>query len=153
MGDKKITEREQFNDKDPYNYTIRAFCNRWKPFILHAIKVDGATRFSRFCKQLPISEKVLADNLKELEADELITKNVYPEVPPRVEYCLTEQGESACRVLDMMYDWGWHEMKRRGLEVDIIGEMWHGYREKDEELLDAPYKEYNYRQKHKYDNE
>ncbi|MCR5785700.1 MAG: helix-turn-helix transcriptional regulator [Eubacterium sp.] len=153
MGEKRITEKEKFNEKDPYNYTIKVLCNRWKPFILQAIKTDGVTRYSRFRKQLPISEKVLAQNLKELEADELIYKKVYPEVPPRVEYFLTEQGHSACEVLNVLYDWGWHEMKRRGLEIDMIGEMWHGYRERDEELLDGPYKEYNYRKKHKYDNE
>ena len=150
MDEKHSNKKLEFNDKDPYNYAIKALCNRWKPFILQAIKTDGATRYSRFRKQLPISEKVLAENLKELENDELIYKKVYPQVPPKVEYYLTEQGYSACKILDGLYDWGWHEMKRRGLDIDIIGEMWHGYREKDDELLDGPYKDYNYNQKHKY---
>jgi DNA-binding HxlR family transcriptional regulator len=127
-------------EQDPYHYILKTFCNRWKPFLLHAIQVDENTRFNRFAKQLPISEKVLAENLRELEADELITRTVYPEVPPRVEYRLTEQGHAVCKMLNMLYDWGWHEMKRRNLPIDPLGEMWHGYREPDEQLMQAPYK-------------
>lgn len=127
-------------EQDPYNFVMKTFCNRWKPFILHAIQVDENTRFNRFTKQLPISEKVLAENLRELEADELICRTVYAEVPPRVEYRLTEQGKSVCGILGSLYDWGWHEMKRRGLPIDPLGEMWHGYREPDENSMKDPYK-------------
>ena len=131
---------ELFFKGDPYNFAIKAFCTRWKPILIMAIGFDEATRFNRFTKQLPISEKVLTENLRELEADGLITRTVYPEVPPRVEYKLTELGRSVCPILESIYRWGWKEMKRRGLPVDPIGEMWHGYRERDEEAMDSPFK-------------
>jgi len=89
-------------ENDPYNYVINTFCNRWKFCIIRAF--DGATRFNRFTKQLPISEKVLTTTLRELVADGLIQRNVYPEVPVRVEYTLTEAGESLMPLLDLMYD-------------------------------------------------
>ena len=127
-------------ETDPYFFAIRAFCSRWKPFIIQGIRFDGKTRFSTFTKQLPISEKVLAANLRELEVDGVIRRKVFPEIPPRVEYQLTELGQSICPLLDALYKWGWDEMKRRGLPIDPLGEMWHGYRERDESFMKKPYK-------------
>lgn len=127
-------------ENDPYNFVMKVFCTKWKPFLIKAINFDESTRFNRFTRQLPITEKVLTDNLRELEADGLITRTVFAEVPPRVEYSLTELGKTVCPILDTLYGWGWHEMKRRGLPVDSIGEMWHGYRERDTDMMDSPYK-------------
>lgn len=127
--------------EDCYDYCRRVFFSRWKPRLIHAIQFDNdCTRFSRFARQLPISEKVLTQNLRELEEDGIIFRTVYPEVPPRVEYHLTEVGKQLCAILDTLYDWGWKEMNRRGLDIDPLGEMWHGYREPDEEFMDRPYK-------------
>lgn len=139
-NDSVSRSNRSFFEQDPYNFAFRVFCTRWKPMLLKAISFDEATRFNRFTKQLPITEKVLAQNLRELEADGLITRTVYAEVPPRVEYRLTPTGRSVCPILDAIYDWGWNEMKRRGVDIDEIGEMWHGYRERDEEAMDSPYK-------------
>jgi DNA-binding HxlR family transcriptional regulator len=122
-------------DHDPYNFAIKVFCNRWKPFIIHAIQVDTCTRYSAFLHHLPITEKVLANNLRELERDGLISRNVYPEVPPRVEYSLTELGKTVCPILDSIYRWGREEMIRRNMEIDMIGEMWHGYCPMDTNIL------------------
>jgi len=83
---------------------------------------------------------VLTTTLRELVADGLIQRNVYPEVPVRVEYTLTEAGESLMPLLDLMYDWGWKRMKELDMEIDPLGEMWHGYREKDETLMRNPFK-------------
>ncbi|HHU21950.1 MAG TPA: helix-turn-helix transcriptional regulator [Clostridiales bacterium] len=137
---KAIGNVELFFKGDPYNFAIKAFCTRWKPFLIKAIGYDETTRFNRFTKQLPISEKVLTENLRELEADGLITRTVYAEVPPRVEYKLTELGRSVCPILEAIYDWGWNEMKRLGLPIDPLGEMWHGYRERDEKVMESPFK-------------
>lgn len=125
--------------QDPYNHMIRLVFSRWKPFILRAIAIDDGTYFSRFFKQLPISQKVLSQNLRDMQADELIYREVLPEVPPRVVYHLTEHGESLVGLLNLIYDWGWNDMKRKGLPVDILGEMWHGYREPDPKLMDQPF--------------
>lgn len=125
--------------KDPYNHMMKIVFSRWKPFILRAIAVDDGTYFSRFFKQLPITQKVLSQNLKDMQADELIYRDVLPEVPPRVVYHLTPTGRTLIGLLDLVYDWGWNDMKRKGLPVDILGEMWHGYREPDPELMDKPF--------------
>ena len=53
-----------------------------------------------------IADKTLSQNLKELEADDLIVRKVYPQIPPKVEYSLTERGHSLVRVLDKLCDWG-----------------------------------------------
>ena len=125
--------------EDCYDYCRRVFFNRWKPRIITAIYFDkDCTRFSRFTRQLPITEKVLTQNLWELEEDGIINRTIYPEVPLRVEYHLTEQGKRLYDILMRIYDWGWNSMTARGLPIDPLGEMWHGYREKDEELMEAP---------------
>jgi len=124
---------------DPYNHMMRVVFSRWKPFLLRAIAADDGTFFSRFFKQLPITQKVLSQNLKEMQEDELITRTVLPEVPPRVVYKLTPYGKSLIGLLDLVYDWGWNDMKRKGLPIDILGEMWHGYREREEDLMDRPF--------------
>ena len=127
--------------EDCYDYCRRVFFNRWKPRIIHAIQFDNdCTRFSRFTRQLPISEKVLAQNLRELEEDGVITRTVYPETPIRVEYHLTPAGKSLCALLDAIYDWGWHQMRERALDIDPLGEMWHGYRTMDPDIMEAPQK-------------
>ena len=125
--------------KDPYNHMMRLVFSRWKPFILRAIAVDGGTYFSRFFKQLPITQKVLSQNLKDMQEDGLIYRNVLPEIPPRVEYRLTKEGKSLIGLLDMIYDWGWNDMKSKGMPIDALGEMWHGYREPDESVMNQPY--------------
>ncbi|NTV91595.1 MAG: winged helix-turn-helix transcriptional regulator, partial [Clostridiales bacterium] len=81
--------------------------------------------------------KVLADNLQELEADGLVERTVYPEVPLRVEYRLTDNGQAIIPLLESVYDWGWHQMKNKSMEIDAYGEMWHGYREKDLEFMNS----------------
>jgi DNA-binding HxlR family transcriptional regulator len=125
-------------ENDPYTYVQKVLCTRWKPFIMAAIAFDeDGTRFSRFTRNLPISEKVLAENLRQLESDGLIFRKVYPEVPPRVEYHLTDHGKTACELLHKIYEWGWNEMTERGLPIDPRGEMWHGFREPDTDVMDS----------------
>lgn len=125
--------------RDPYNYVSKVVFSRWKPFILQAMNTDEVTSFSRFTRQLPITQKVLAQNLKALEKDGLILRTVIPETPPRTEYRLTDRGRSLIPLLDQVYDWGWHVMKEEGLPIDALGEMWHGYREKEDELMHHPF--------------
>ncbi len=128
-------------ENDPYQHIIKVMCNRWKPYLIQALKFEpeNYSRFSTFTKQLPITERVLSRNLKELEKDEIIYRTVYPEVPPRVEYRLTEIGKTLCPLLDSMYDWAWEDMKRKNLEIDPLGEMWHGKRKQDEAIMRMAY--------------
>ena len=126
--------------QDPYNYVMRTVFCRWKPFILRAMDFDGYTNFARFTKQIPISEKVLSQNLKQLEKDGLVYRTVIPTIPPQVEYRLTERGKSLMPILDAVYEWGWERMREEGLPIDALGEMWHGFREPDEKLMSHPYR-------------
>ncbi len=136
-----LDESPNFNiANDPYNHMMRVVFSKWKPFILRAIYLDGGTYFSRFFKQLPITQKVLSQNLKQLQDDGLIYRIVLPEIPPRVSYHLTRQGASLIPILDLVYDWGWNDMRQKGLPVDALGEMWHGYRKPDADAMDTPYK-------------
>ncbi len=128
-------------EKDPYNHMAKMLFGRWKPFILMAMIFDeGKTNFSDFAAQLPISHKVLSENLKAMERDGLIERTVVPETPPRTEYRLTEQGQSFVPLLRAVYEAGWQDMKRKGLPIDALGEMWHGYRERDGSLMVRPYR-------------
>jgi len=128
-------------EKDPYNHMAQMLFTRWKPFILMAMVFDeGKTNFSDFAKQLPISHKVLTENLKAMEADGLLYRTLIPDNPPRTEYRLTERGLALVPLLRAVYDAGWQDMKAKDLPVDALGEMWHGYRERDPSLMYRPYR-------------
>ena len=79
----------------PVETTLSLISNRWKVLILRDL-FTGTKRFGELKKSLAgISQKVLTANLKDMEADGLLTRKAYPEVPPRVEYTLTETGASS----------------------------------------------------------
>lgn len=80
--------------------------SKWKLLIIRNL-LARPWRFNELKKDLEgISQKVLTDSLRSMEADGIITRTVYPEVPPRVEYALTELGESLKPILDSMRAWG-----------------------------------------------
>ncbi|MGW6565478.1 winged helix-turn-helix transcriptional regulator [Streptomyces sp. NPDC054975] len=80
---------------------------KWKPLILWALHAHGATRFGELRRGLAgVSEKVLIQQLRELEADGIVHREIYPEVPPRVEYSLTALGESLNTALLPLGEWG-----------------------------------------------
>lgn len=90
----------------PVETTLTLIGNKWKILILRDL-LEGTRRFGELKKSVTgISQKVLTANLREMEAQGLLTRTVYPEVPPRVEYALTGTGESLRPVLDAMVDWG-----------------------------------------------
>ena len=86
----------------PAEMTLTLIVNKWKILIIRdLIYREKTLRFGELRKSLgSISQKVLTENLKDMEADGLIARTVYPEVPPRVEYCLTELGQSLLPVLN-----------------------------------------------------
>ena len=78
---------------------------KWKPVILHYL-TSGTRRFGEIAVRMPtISRKVLTEQLRELQSDNLISRTKYKEIPPRVEYALTELGKSLTPVLDEMAVW------------------------------------------------
>ena len=90
----------------PVELTLLLISNKWKVLIIRDL-LDGTKRFSELKKSINnISQKVLTSNLREMEENKLLTRKVYPEVPPRVEYTLTDIGYSLKTLLDDMDKWG-----------------------------------------------
>ena len=90
----------------PVELTLLLISNKWKVLIIRDL-LEGTKRFSELKKSINnISQKVLTSNLREMEENSLITRKVYPEVPPRVEYTLTDIGYSLKTILSDMDKWG-----------------------------------------------
>ncbi len=90
----------------PVETTLMLISNRWKVLIIRDL-LSGTKRFGELKKSVGnISQKVLTSNLRSMEDDGLLMREIFPEVPPRVEYTLTETGYSLKPVLDSMVDWG-----------------------------------------------
>ena len=90
----------------PVEVTLTLIGDKWKVLILRDL-VCGTQRFGELKKSVGgISQKVLTQNLRAMENDGLLTRKVYAQVPPKVEYSLTERGMSLKGVLDSLYQWG-----------------------------------------------
>ena len=90
-----------------FHYTMSLISGKYKMVILYCLMEYEPVRFNqlqRYIKQ--VSDKTLSQNLKELERDGLVLRTMYPQIPPRVEYTLTERGKSLMRVLDQLCIWG-----------------------------------------------
>lgn len=96
----------------PVAITVNLIGSKWKLLIIRNL-LDRPYRFNELKKSLEgISQKVLTDSLKSMEEDGLITRTVYPEIPPHVEYSLSELGETMRPILDAMKEWGTNYKKR-----------------------------------------
>lgn len=107
--------KEELVPECPVAITVQLIGNKWKLLIIRNLLVRP-WRFNELQKNLEgISQKVLTDSLRSMEADGIITRTVYPEVPPRVEYALSELGESMRPILNSMQAWGedYKAMKRK----------------------------------------
>lgn len=90
----------------PVATTVQLIGNKWKLLILRNL-LARPWRFNELLKSIPgLSQKVLTDNLRAMENDGIITRTVYPEVPPRVEYALSELGESMRPIIKALEIWG-----------------------------------------------
>ncbi|QEH68009.1 helix-turn-helix domain-containing protein [Cellulosilyticum sp. ST5] len=90
----------------PIETTLLLIGNKWKVLILRDL-FDGTKRFGELKNSIgDISQKVLTQNLRKMEEDGLINRKVYPEIPPRVEYSLTELGHTLQPVMDSLWQWG-----------------------------------------------
>jgi len=93
------------------NVTLGIIEGKWKLLILCHLR-NGTKRFSEFIHIIPgITQKVLTYQLRELETHRLVKRQVYPEIPPRVEYSLTEYGKSLIPLMDLMNQWGEEHQK------------------------------------------
>ncbi|MEY9182115.1 DNA-binding HxlR family transcriptional regulator [Bradyrhizobium sp. USDA 326] len=91
--------------------TLRVVAGKWKPLILYFLAQDGPTRYGELRRAIrDVSDKVLIQQLKELEADGLVKRTDYKEVPPRVDYSLTPLGQSLAQALVPLCTWGTEHM-------------------------------------------
>lgn len=86
---------------------LNILVGKWKPIILLTLLQQGTKRFSELKRSVPgITQKMLTNQLRELEKEDIITRKVYAQVPPKVEYSITEYGKSLEPILVAMHDWG-----------------------------------------------
>lgn len=90
-----------------FSYTLSLINGKYKMTILYTLMEFGVVRFNEMKRYIgDISYKTLSSTLKELEMDQLINRKEYPQIPPKVEYSLTERGKSLIPILDGMCEWG-----------------------------------------------
>lgn len=90
-----------------FSYTLSLISGKYKMTILYTLMSFEVVRFNEMKRYIgEISYKTLSSTLKELEADRLVCRKEYPQIPPKVEYSLTERGKSLIPILDQMCEWG-----------------------------------------------
>ena len=99
--------------KCPIRNVLSRIGDRWSLLVLLTLlDNEHPMRFRDLCKAIPdVSQKMLTSTLRELEADDLVNRTVYPEVPSRVEYELTERGQSLIPLLNQLVDWSLENME------------------------------------------
>ena len=96
----------------PIRNVLSRIGDRWSLLVLLALHDKAeAMRFSDLCRAIPdVSQKMLTSTLRKLEADDLLSRTIYPEVPPRVEYKLTKRGKTLSPLLNQLVDWSLNNM-------------------------------------------
>jgi DNA-binding HxlR family transcriptional regulator len=102
----------------PVEVTLDLIGGKWKPLILWHLKERDVLRNGELKRLIPaITQKMLTQQLRQLEADGLVQREQYPEVPPRVEYSLTPYGRELQAMLDLFCDWGAAHARRAGITI------------------------------------
>lgn len=113
---KKYIEQANFEDTG-FSYTLSLISGKHRPVILYCLMEFEPVRFNELKRYLKnVSDKTLSSNLKQLESDGLIVRTEYPQIPPKVEYSLSERGRSLMTVLDRLCVWG-EENKEHGNDI------------------------------------
>ena len=102
---------------------LNIIVGKWKPIILLHLFENGTMRFNELKRKMPgITQKMLTQQLRELEGEDLVHREVYPQVPPKVEYSITEYGQSIEPVLEVMHEWGLAHLlhKQKSKRASII---------------------------------
>ncbi|MEE3362058.1 MAG: helix-turn-helix domain-containing protein [Anaerovoracaceae bacterium] len=104
-SEKRIADEKL--EQTGFSYTLSLINGKYKMTILYTLMEFGVVRFNEMQRYIGgISYKTLSSTLKELERDQLVHREEYPQVPPKVEYSLTERGRSLMPILDQMCEWG-----------------------------------------------
>ena len=98
----------------PMEVTLHVLNDKWKLFIVHTL-LSGPKRFKEICDTFPkITQKTISVKLKELEASQMIIRTVYAQVPPKVEYALSQTGQKSEPIIKSMYEFGLLYIKQHG---------------------------------------
>ncbi len=112
----RVSKASEATAKDyhcPVEATLDVIGGKWKVVILFHLTHEGTHRFAALRRKIPgVSERMLTQQLRELEDDGIVHREVYPEVPPKVEYSLTEYGRTLRPITEVMCEWGQKHMKR-----------------------------------------
>lgn len=110
---KSYIENANFEDTG-FSYTMSLINGKHKMVILYCLMEFAPVRFNQMRRYLKtVTDKTLSMNLKELEADGLILRQAYQQMPPKVEYRLTEKGEELMKILDLLCVWGEQNLPKR----------------------------------------
>lgn len=103
------------NDVCPVEYTLKAIGGKWKLLILYYLMTDRVKRYGELKRAINgITHKMLSQQLKELESSGLVTRKEYQQIPPKVEYALSQKGVTLLPIIGMMYNWG-----KENMELDL----------------------------------
>ncbi|NFB30897.1 transcriptional regulator [Clostridium botulinum] len=102
------------SNKEPFEYTLSIVSGKWKLKIIYLLACMGTLRYGALKKNIHgITHKMLSSQLKDLENESIIFRKEYPQIPPKVEYSLTQKGQSLISLIKAMCDWG----KKNNLEA------------------------------------
>jgi len=105
--------------KCPFGFAIDCVSGKWKGHILWHLNKNEVLRYGEIRKLLgKVTQKMLTQSLRDLENSKLVNRKVYPVVPPKVEYTLTENGKSLIPILLQLYHWGENMYKELGIEFE-----------------------------------
>jgi DNA-binding HxlR family transcriptional regulator len=117
MPDVVIDKQRFYN---PVDYVLKKIGGTWKIPVLWRLKKQSR-RYTELQKDIPhISQKMLTQTLKELEADDFVAKQIFPEVPPRTEYSLTPKGIQAIDIITTLRNYGLQLMKEDGIDYEAM---------------------------------
>ena len=106
---------KKFNN--PVELSIDIIGGKWKMLVIWRLK-DGSKRYGELRRSLPkVTHKMLTQQLRELEQDEIIKRKVYAEVPPKVEYSLTPRAKALSPIIEMMQQWGIEYAKEQNITI------------------------------------
>lgn len=124
----KKEERNSIIEISPVRNVVSRFGNKWALLVVLVLSEQGTVRFNELCRLFPdVSSRVLSGTLRTLEADGLVVRTVYPVVPPKVEYCLTDIGHSLVPFIVQLTEWAQANMKtivrhRKQFEAECVNE-------------------------------
>lgn len=104
-------------DECQFAVAMDSIVGKWKPIIIYHLLHDSPLRFNELRKRLPnVTQRMLTLHLRELEEEEIVKRKIYPQIPPKVEYAITEYGKSLAPIIEALHQWGANHIKRKQLE-------------------------------------